>query len=127
MLSSAALAKTFTDAEASGVIESGTELMLYGDQAYGSTLPFYTGRIVPLVEGRSTSMWFGSTFHDAPPIFLTDATLTSTWGRGPRKVLFVPEEKRQAVDRLLGTREFVLSELSGKALITDRPLDRPSR
>jgi 4-amino-4-deoxy-L-arabinose transferase-like glycosyltransferase len=127
MLSSAALAKNFTDAERSGVIEPGTQLMIYGDQAYGSTLPFYTGRMVPLVEGRSTSMWFGSTFKDAPPIFLSDADLTTAWGHGPRKVLFVPEERRQVVDRLLGTREFVLAELSGKALITDRPVLRMTR
>ncbi|WP_074654776.1 ArnT family glycosyltransferase [Terriglobus roseus] len=122
MLSSAALADTYIAAEHSGVIEPGTQLMLYGDQAYGSTLPFYTGRIVPLVEGRSTSMWFGSTFQDAPPIFLSNADLTGNWGKGPRKVLFVPEEKRQVVDRLLGTRGIIMSEVSGKALITDRPL-----
>ncbi|AFL89778.1 PMT family glycosyltransferase, 4-amino-4-deoxy-L-arabinose transferase [Terriglobus roseus DSM 18391] len=125
MLSSAALAQNFTDAERTGVIAPGTQLMLYGDQAYGSTLPFYTGRIVPLVEGRSTSMWFGSTFQDAPHIFLSDADLLRTWGQGVRKVLFVPEEKRQVVDHLLGSRAVVMTELSGKALLTDRPLARP--
>ena len=124
MLSSAALAKDFTDAQKNGVIEPGTQLMLYGDQAYGSTLPFYTGRVLPLVEGRSTSMWFGSTFKDAPPIFLSNADLARTWGQGQRKVLFVPQEKREAVDHLLGSREIVMSELSGKALITDRALLR---
>jgi 4-amino-4-deoxy-L-arabinose transferase-like glycosyltransferase len=124
MLSSAALAENFTNAERSGAVESDTQLMLYGDQAYGSTLPFYTKRVVPLVEGRSTSMWFGSTFKDAPPIFLSDTDLTSTWGKGPRKVVFVPQEKREVVDRLLGSREIIMAELSGKALITDRPLRR---
>jgi hypothetical protein len=121
MLSSYQLAQDFTQAQTDGRIESSSQLMLYGDQAYGSTLPFYTGSMVPLVEGRSTSMWFGSTFPDAPHIFLTNADLAQTWGQGPRKVLFVPEERRQDVDRLLGTREIVLAELSGKALITDRP------
>jgi hypothetical protein len=98
--------------------------MLYGDQAYGSTLPFYTGRVLPLVEGRTTSMWFGSTFKDAPSIFLTDADLLAAWGHGRRKVLFVPEEERRQVDRLLGNREVILAEVSGKALITDRFLLR---
>ena len=122
MLSSEALARTFMQDEAGGRIEADSELMLYGDQAYGSSLPFYTGRILPLVEGRSTSMWFGSTFADAPPIFLTNADLLAHWGTGPRKVLFVPEEKRAAVDALLGPRAVPLAELSGKALITDRPV-----
>ena len=124
MLSSAALARDFTQAKADGRIEPGSELMLYGDQAYGSSLPFYTGRVLPLVEGRSTSMWFGSTFKDAPPIFLTDADLLAGWGHGERKVLFVPEEKREQVDGLLGTHQVVLAELSGKSLITDRALLR---
>lgn len=124
MLSSAALAQDFKEAQADGSIEPGTRLMLYGDQAYGSTLPFYTARTLPLIEGRTTSMWFGSTFKDAPHIFLSNADLLAVWGKGDRKVLFVPEEKRAVVDRLLGKREVVLAELSGKALITDRALLR---
>ena len=122
MLSSAALVSDFQQAEAHGSIEPGSLLMLYGDQAYGSSLPFYTASVLPLVEGRTTSMWFGSTFRDAPPIFLSNADLLAGWGTGRRKVLFVPEEKRGDVDRLLGPREVILAELSGKALITDRAL-----
>ena len=122
MLSSEAMARTFLQDEASGRIEPDTQLMLYGDQAYGSSLPFYTNRVLPLVEGRSTSMWFGSAFADAPPIFFTNAGLLSMWGNGPRKVLFVPEEKRTVINGLLGNRVVVVTELSGKELITDRPL-----
>jgi 4-amino-4-deoxy-L-arabinose transferase-like glycosyltransferase len=122
MLSSAAMAQTFLQQESAGNIEPDTQLMLYGDQSYGSTLPFYTGRILPLVEGRSTSMWFGSTFADAPPIFLTNTDLLATWGTGPRKVLFVPEEKHVVIENLLHNRAIVISEMSGKELITDRPL-----
>jgi 4-amino-4-deoxy-L-arabinose transferase-like glycosyltransferase len=124
MLSSEAMAHTYLHDEATGRIEPGTQLMLYGDQAYGSSLPFYTGRVLPLVEGRSTSMWFGSTFADAPKIFLTKDDLLAMWGKGPRKVLFVPEEQRSVIDGLLGNRAIVVTELSGKELITDRPLLR---
>ncbi len=122
MLSSAALAQTLLADSRNGRIEPDTQLMLYGDQAYGSSIPFYTWRDVPLVEGRSTSMWFGSTFPDAPHLFLTDADLLAGWGKGPRKILFVPEEKRAAVNALLGSRGMVVAEVSGKALLTDRNL-----
>lgn len=124
MLSSATLARDFAQAQADGRIERSSELMLYGDQAYGSSLPFYTGRVLRLVDGRSTSMWFGSTFQDAPHIFLTKADLVAQWGRGRRKVLFVPEEEREAVDKLLGAHEVILADVSGKTLITDRSLLR---
>ena len=101
-----------------------TQVLLYGDQAYGSSIPFYLHRQVQLVDGRSTSMLFGSTFPDAPPIFLTPQQLAATWGTGPRKLLFVPAEKRDEVANLL-THTVLLQETSGKQLLTDRTLDQP--
>jgi len=96
---------------------------MYGDQSYGSSIPFYLGRTVGLIDGRSSSMLFGSTFPDAPPIFLTSNDLVALWGKGQRKILFVPLEKRDEVDQLLGNRPILLQETSGKALFTDRPLE----
>jgi 4-amino-4-deoxy-L-arabinose transferase-like glycosyltransferase len=122
MLSSHDFAVAIEQLERTHAIPADTQIMLYGDQAYGSSIPFYLGQQFLLVEGRSTSMLFGSTFPDAPHLFLTDADLLRGWGNGPRKVLFVPLEKRDIVDHLLGNRQIVLKETSGKALITDRPL-----
>ncbi|QHS53547.1 glycosyltransferase family 39 protein [Edaphobacter sp. 12200R-103] len=126
MLSSANLAQKIIQLEDQHLVSQDSEILLYGDQAYGSSIPFYLGKIVYLVDGRSTSMLFGSTFPDAPPIFLTHDDLLRTWGTGPRKILFVPLEKRDVVDRLLGDNKVLLAETSGKALFTDRPLDHPS-
>lgn len=126
MLSSEDMAATIEHLQATHAIAANTRIMLYGDQAYGSSIPFYLGQRVQLVEGRSTSMLFGSSFPDAPHIFLADADLLAGWGNGPRKLLFVPLEKRDTVDHLLGSRQIVLKETSGKALITDRPLDQPA-
>ncbi|HWZ52796.1 MAG TPA: glycosyltransferase family 39 protein [Granulicella sp.] len=122
MLSSEDFAATIQQLQRDHAISADTRILLYGDQAYGSSIPFYLGQQVLLVEGRSTSMLFGSTFADAPPIFLTDADLVRGWGNGARKLLFVPLERRDAVDHLLGSRQILLKETSGKALITDRPL-----
>ena len=125
MLSSQNLAAEIQQLEAGGKISRGSRVMLFGDQAYGSSIPFYLGQIVGLVDGRSSSMLFGSSFPDAPHIFLTPDDLLAGWGNGERKILFVPLEKRDEVDRLLQHRSsFLLTETSGKALITDRPLDR---
>jgi hypothetical protein len=46
---------------------------------------------------------------------------------GQRKILFVPLEKRDEVDGLLGYNKVLLAETSGKALYTDRPLDQTDR
>jgi 4-amino-4-deoxy-L-arabinose transferase-like glycosyltransferase len=122
MLSSKSFADTIQQLEASQSISPQNEVFLYGDQAYGSSIPFYLGRNVFLVDGRSTSMLFGSTFPDAPPIFFTPKDLQHAWGKGERKILFVPIEKRDEVDTLLGNNKILLKESSGKALYTDRPL-----
>jgi 4-amino-4-deoxy-L-arabinose transferase-like glycosyltransferase len=124
MLSSKNFAETIQQLEATHSISPQNKVLLYGDQAYGSSIHFYLGRDVSLVDGRSTSMLFGSTFPDAPPIFLTPQDLANTWGKGDRKILFVPIERRDEVDHLLGNDKFLLKESSGKSLYTDRPLDK---
>ena len=122
MMSSENFAQKIQQLETSGAISPQSEVLMYGDQAYGSSIPFYLGKMVYLVEGRSTSMLFGSTFPDAPHIFLSNTDLLKVWGHGPRKVLFVPMEKRDVVDQLLGNNKVLLLDNSGKALYTDRPL-----
>jgi len=126
MLSSKKIADKIQTLEASGAISHDNTVLMYGDQAYGSSIPFYLGRQVDLVNGRSTSMLFGSYFPDAPHIFLTGSDLLKVWGTGDRKLLFVPLEKRDDVDHLLGTDKILLQETSGKALYTDRPLNPPT-
>lgn len=125
MLSSQDFAEKIQKLEDDGVISRDRQVILYGDQSYGSSIPFYLGEEVDLVNGRSSSMLFGSTFPDAPHIFLTSDDLLREWGTGTRKILFVPLEKRDEVDHLLGNKRFLLEETSGKALFTDRPLKRP--
>jgi 4-amino-4-deoxy-L-arabinose transferase-like glycosyltransferase len=125
MLSSVNFARTIQTLERTHQISPNNIVLIYGDQAFGSSIPFYLDRRVDLVNGRTTSMLFGSTFPDAPPIFLTSADLLAQWGHGPRKLLFVPLEQRDAVDQLLGSRQIILQQTSGKALITDRPLNHP--
>jgi hypothetical protein len=96
------------------------KVMIYGDQAFGSSLLFYLRRPVDLVEGRTTSMWFGSTFADAPNIYLSDAELQQDWGGRGRVFLFVPPQQKATVDGLL-PKTYVIAELSGKYVYSNQP------
>ncbi len=98
------------------------QLVLYGDQSYGSSVIFYTHRNALLVNGRSSSMIWGSYYPDAPHIFLDDSDLLSMWGTGPRKFLFVPGDFHDHVEHILDGRLYKLQELADKTLYTDRPL-----
>jgi 4-amino-4-deoxy-L-arabinose transferase-like glycosyltransferase len=96
------------------------KVMIYGDQAFGSSLLFYLRRPIDLVEGRTTSMWFGSTFADAPKIYLSDADLLRDWAGRGRVFLFVPPYEKARVDGLL-PEKFVVAEVSGKYVYSNRP------
>src|ERR1700758_2163291 len=96
------------------------QVMIYGDQAFGSSLLFYLQRPIELVEGQTTSMWFGSTFPDAPKIYLSDADLQRDWNASGRIFLFVPSHLKSRVDALLPKR-VVVAEVSGKYVYSNQP------
>jgi len=110
--------------------------MLYGDQADGSSIIFYTHRPALLVHGATqyfspdpeTKRPGVRLLHDLgfrlsrrSAHFLSDADLLRLWGTGPRKLLFVPGDFHDHVQALLGSRLCQIQELSDKTLYTDRP------
>jgi 4-amino-4-deoxy-L-arabinose transferase-like glycosyltransferase len=97
----------------------GDRVMIYGDQAFGSSLLFYLQRPIELVEGRTTSMWFGSTFPDAPKIYLTSTDLQTAWIGPGRIFLFVPPHLKAKVDSILPNR-FIVAEQSGKYVYSNQ-------
>jgi 4-amino-4-deoxy-L-arabinose transferase-like glycosyltransferase len=99
----------------------GDEVAIYGDQAYGSSLLFYLKRPILLVNGRTTSMWFGSTYPDAPHIYLDDEDLLRTWNSTTRIFLFVPEHEKPKADSLLAGNKYLIAENSGKVVYSNRP------
>lgn len=101
------------------VSQPADEVMIYGDQAFGSSLLFYLRRPIYLVNGRTTSMWFGSTYPDAPKIYLDDAGLLNAWNSSTRVFVFVPSYQKARVDSLL-THRFVIGESSGKIVYSNR-------
>jgi 4-amino-4-deoxy-L-arabinose transferase-like glycosyltransferase len=96
-------------------------VMIYGDQSFGSSLLFYLRRPIELVNGNTTSMWWGSTYPDAPHIFIDDRELLRAWNSPQRIFLFVPEYERTKVEALLPGPLHIASEASGKVIFTNHP------
>ena len=62
------------------LLKPGDILMINGEYESGSTLGFYLQRDDEhILNGRSSNLWYGSFFRDAPPIFETDLTLPVLW------------------------------------------------
>jgi 4-amino-4-deoxy-L-arabinose transferase-like glycosyltransferase len=119
MLSSRAMADTINHITKR---DQDATLILYGDLADGSSIVFYTQRPALLVNGKVSSVLWGSNYPDAPHRLISDADLLALWGTGSRKFLFVPGDVHAHVEALLGPRAHLLQELSDKSLYTDRPL-----
>jgi 4-amino-4-deoxy-L-arabinose transferase-like glycosyltransferase len=96
------------------------KVMIYGDQAYGSSLLFYLRRRIYLVNGRTTSMWFGSQFPDAPAIFVDDADLVRLWNGRDRVFLFVPPDQIARVKQVIPQPPYIVAQSSGKVVYVNR-------
>ncbi len=96
------------------------KVMIYGDQAFGSSLLFYLQRPIYLVNGRTTSMWFGSRFPDTPHIFLDDAELARAWTDRGRIFLFVPPNQSGRAEQVMPQPRYIIAESSGKAIYSNR-------
>ena len=65
--------------------QPGDTIVIADEYEQGSTLNFYTGVPVHILHERSSNLWYGSFFPDAPHIFETQASFEQLW-RGPNRV-----------------------------------------
>ena len=92
-------------------------IVLNGEYESGSTLGFYLHRQVRILNGRSSNLWYGSFFSDAPAIFDDDASIAPLWS-GPRRVFLLTDA---AQPPHLPGGVFTLAESGGKAVLSNRP------
>ena len=118
MLSSRAMAHTINRLTAAPA-NADAQLMLYGDQADGSSIIFYTHRPALLVHGATqyfspdpethgqifgSSMIWGSDYPDAPHIFLSDADLLPPLGHRPAQIPLRPRRFSRSRPGAAGAR-----------------------
>ena len=71
--------------------------------------------------GRSSNLWYGSFFPDAPPIFETTQTLAAKWP-GPRRIFLWQDlaNHPSPVPPLL-TPFYVIAKSGGKEILSNQP------
>ncbi len=92
-------------------------VVLNGEYESGSTLGFYLRREVRILNGRSSNLWYGSFFPDAPAIFDDDASIALLWD-GPRRVFLLTDAMHPP--KLPGAR-YVIAAAGGKTVLSNRP------
>jgi hypothetical protein len=66
----------------------GDLIVIDGELTSGSSLIFYTGQQVHLINGRVNGLWYGSFWPDSPPIFETEHSLHQLWA-SPRRIFLL--------------------------------------
>jgi len=94
-------------------------IVIHGEYEAGSTLGFYLGRNdIHIFEGRSSNLWYGSFFPDAPPIFEDANSLQLKWS-GVQRV-FLWQDVSQPLPKLPG-KSFLLLQSGGKEILSNQP------
>ncbi len=97
----------------------GDRVVINGEYESGSTLNFYTGRQVYILNGRSADLWFGSFYPDAPRIFLEDRDLARLWRARGRSFLFTEADQLPKLQKLIGPAR-VWARSGGKVVLLNR-------
>jgi hypothetical protein len=98
----------------------GDLIVLDGEFTSGSTLVFYTGEPVHLVNGRVNGLWYGSFWPDSPRVFETDDSLHQLWASPRRIFLLTYDEATRERDLAPFGPAYILAESGGKTILTNR-------
>ncbi len=85
------------------------------------TAPAPDSQFIHILEGRSSNLWYGSFFPDAPPIFETPASIAAKW-QGPQRI-FLWQSLTDPPDQLpaLPGPVYILVKSGGKEIVSNQP------
>jgi len=117
VISSAQLA-----AQIAPMVQPQDMVAIHGEYESGSTLGFYLKRAdVHILEGRSSNLWYGSFFPDAPKIFETPQSFSAKWNGTQRIFLWQsltdPPNQLPAVNGPV----YVIAKGGGKEIVSNQP------
>ena len=122
-------------------------VVIHGEYESGSTLGFYLNRPndystdalrtngigpklgairpIDIVDGRSSNLWYGSFFPDAPKIFVTPEQLAARW-KGPQRI-FLWQSLTDPPNQLppLNGPVYVIAKGGGKEIVSNQPNRSP--
>jgi 4-amino-4-deoxy-L-arabinose transferase-like glycosyltransferase len=94
-------------------------ILIDGELTSGSTLIFYTGQQVHLINGRVNGLWYGSFWPDAPASFETESTLHQLWASPRRIFLFTYNPATRTHDLAPYGSIHTLASAGGKTILTN--------
>ena len=105
-------------------------IVIHGEYEAGSTLGFYLARpsetglaagpALHLIEGRSSNLWYGSFFPDAPRLFETRESIAQRWP-GSQRIFLWQDPKDPDRPPLTLAPVYVIAGSGGKQILSNQP------
>jgi 4-amino-4-deoxy-L-arabinose transferase-like glycosyltransferase len=98
----------------------GDVIVIDGEYEGGSSINFYTRKMVYILNGRSANLQYGSYFEDAPQIFLDDEGIAKLWSGLNRVFLFTESSDVDLLNHVVQHRAYLFAESGGKLILTNQ-------
>jgi len=97
-------------------------IVIHQEYEFASTLGFYLHRDdLHIVEGRSSDLWYGSFFADAPAIFETPQSLAQKW-QGPQRIFLWQDLGNQPSPLPAALSPiYIIAKSGGKEIVSNQP------
>jgi 4-amino-4-deoxy-L-arabinose transferase-like glycosyltransferase len=99
--------------------KDGEIIVINGEYEGGSSLNFYTRKMVYILNGRSSNLEYGSYFEDALQIFLNSQDLARLWNEPARVYVFSDASKLGELTDALPAPAHRFAESGGKLILTN--------
>jgi 4-amino-4-deoxy-L-arabinose transferase-like glycosyltransferase len=97
-------------------------IVIHQEYEFASTLGFYLQRDdLHILKGRSSDLWYGSFFADAPAIFETQQSLAEKWPGQPRIYLWQDLGNQPSPLPALPGLVYVIARSGGKEIVSNKP------
>jgi 4-amino-4-deoxy-L-arabinose transferase-like glycosyltransferase len=104
--------------------QPGDVVVCEGEYANASSVNFYTGIPLRILNGRENALWYGSYFPDAPKIFDDDDSFQKLW-TSPQRIFFLTFDARGSEKvRTMGVPYYQLLRSGEKAVYSNQPSRR---
>jgi 4-amino-4-deoxy-L-arabinose transferase-like glycosyltransferase len=101
-------------------LQPGELIVCDGEYANASSVRFYTGQQLLILNGRINGLWYGSLFPDSPDIFLDDTRFRKLWS-GANRVYLVTGDLKKRDSAAAVAPAYLLTKAGGRYVFSNRP------
>lgn len=100
----------------------GDTIVVNGQYSRASSILFYTGVQMHMLNGLTNDLWFGSMFPDCPKVFEDDASFARLWLGPGRVFFFIPSDKNIDPLKSLGAPYYLVARAGEKSVYSNQPV-----